>query len=792
MSSRPLLQMLVGMLYAIGRADAQQPIESLLKIYDSKVPQEKIYIHFDNSLYTQGQTVWYKAYVLKGNDPSDLSKNLYIDWFDEKGKFIDRVIAPIVGSTASGSFTVPKKYPGAQLQVLAYTKWMLNFDSAFLFHKNIPVVQTTAQSNTSSVAPVTTLRFFPEGGDMIENISSTIAFKAQKQGGLPADVSGIVADKNGKQVASFMSVHKGMGKFSFTPVSGETYTAEWTDAKGNKQSTVLPAAKREGLLLSINSNPLNTGFSIERTVNAAERFTKATIIAQMNRRVVFRAGVDLSSKTKLSSSIPTTNLPSGILQVTVFDAMHQPMAERIVFVNNDNYLLPVNLQTDTVNLAKHGKNVYNITVPGVITTSLSLSVTDGDTNRDSSNSIISQFLLSGDVKGYVHEPAWYFSSTADSIADFLDLVLLTNGWRRFNWDDVWSGKTPSLPYAADTNYLSITGRIDSLTAKQVQKAGTINMILVGKNSGSKFIFTPLNNDGSFQEKDLVLFDTTKIFYKPNNISLPEHSRVSIRNSFLPLDRNKKMQELALLPPDTTSAPGSASALISHEQWLLDSLKNKTTLEEVTVTAKFKTRFDQLDEQYATGQFSGHSTTIYEYDLVDDPAGRTPANIFNYLRDKVPSFQVSPPQMGARRIVFLLNETRVLGMNDLYTLAVSEVAYVKAFPSFGVGGKNAPAFIVIYTKDGKDINKGPGEMSYTLIGGYTPVKEFYLPQNDELPVNAQADLQRTLYWKPNILTTGNSNKVKIIFSNNDVSHSLRIVLEGFAADGRFIHLTKLLK
>jgi hypothetical protein len=159
MNSRSLLLMLVGIVYAIGTAQAQA-IESLLKEYDAKVPQEKIHIHFDNSLYTPGQTIWYKAYVLKGNEPSDLSKNLYIDWFDEKGKFVDRLIAPIVGSTASGSFTVPAKYTGTQLQVLAYTKWMLNFDSAFLFHKNIPVAQTSIPGILPLLHPVTTLRFF--------------------------------------------------------------------------------------------------------------------------------------------------------------------------------------------------------------------------------------------------------------------------------------------------------------------------------------------------------------------------------------------------------------------------------------------------------------------------------------------------------------------------------------------------------------------------------------------------------------------------------------------------------
>ncbi|MEO7530237.1 MAG: hypothetical protein ABIS69_02465, partial [Sediminibacterium sp.] len=328
-----------------------QQIDSLLTTYDSKLPQEKLHIHFDNSLYTPGQTIWYKAYLLKSNEPSGLSKNLYIDWFDEKGKFVDRIIAPIINATASGSFTVPQNFSGTHLQVLAYTKWMLNFDSAFLFRKTIPVVQNSiALTKQQAAATNTLLRFFPEGGDLVENISSILAFKTQNQGGSPADIKGIVTDKNGKEVAKFASEHDGMGKLNFTPLADETYTAEWQDASGNKRYTSLPTAKKEGLVLSVNTNLVKPGFSIERSTKTSERFTKGLIVAQMYQHIVFRAGFDFGEKMKISSFIPIEGLPSGILEVTVFDAMQQPLAERILFVNNENYRLKINVYIDTINL----------------------------------------------------------------------------------------------------------------------------------------------------------------------------------------------------------------------------------------------------------------------------------------------------------------------------------------------------------------------------------------------------------------------------------------------------------
>jgi hypothetical protein len=794
MSSKSFLLMLVGTVYAIGTLQAQA-IETLLKEYDIKIPQEKIYIHFDNSLYTPGQTIWYKAYVLKGNEPSDLSKNLYIDWFDEKGKFVDRLVAPIVGSTASGSFSIPAKYSGTQLQVLAYTRWMLNLDSAFLFHKNIPVAQTPVIGNTGMVTSATTLRFFPEGGDLVENISSTIAFKAQKQGGMPCDISGIILDKNGKRVTSFASVHNGMGKLVFTPLSGEVYTAEWTDVGGNKHLTILPSAKTEGIQLSINAKSPDPEFFIERQANTGLRFIKGSIVAQMNRRVVFRAGFDLSIKTKLNSSIPINNLPSGILQVTVFDSMHVPLAERIVYVNNDNYLLPVNLHTDTVNLSKRGKNVYEIDVPDSVTASLSLAVTDGETKADSSTNIVSQFLLSGEIKGYVHEPAFYFSSPTGSSREGLDLVMLTNGWRRFNWTDVWNAKTPELAYTPDSNYLSINGTVEGLNEKQIQKAGTLNMILVTKQQGKHFLFTPLKKEGAFAEKDLFLYGTTQIFYKINNTMLTGNKHVTIRNSFLPFDNARRIEMFQPVIPNVEAL--ARIKMIDQQQNSQDSIKSKTTLQDVTVTTKFRTRLEQLDEKYATGPYSGHSSAIYEFNLIDDSTGNTRTSLMTYLENKMRAFQSQPPRLAGKFIVFLLNEETV-SSSEVSRISVAEVAYVKAFPSFRTPTLSVPTpgVIVIYTKKGKELgmnSAGIGEMNSVFIEGYSPVKEFYLPENGELPMNGMIpDLRRTLYWKPNILVNSTDRKIRIAFTNNDISSSLRIVLEGFAADGRLIHINKLLQ
>ena len=239
--------------------------------------------------------------------------------------------------------------------------------------------------------------------------------------------------------------------------------------------------------------------------------------------------------------------------------------------------------------------------------------------------------------------------------------------------------------------------------------------------------------------------------------------------------------------------------MNQQQNNLDSLKSKTTLQEVTVTTKFKTRLEQLDEKYATGPYSGHSSAIYEFNLLDDSIGNTRTNMLTYLEDKLRAFQSQPPRLSGRSVAFFLNEDMQVGVNELSRISVAEVAYVKAFPSFGSGLRDAlrptPAIIVIYTKKGKEFSINSGglsELNIAFIGGYTPVKEFYLPENGERPMNDQPDLRRTLYWKPNILVDRANRKVRIAFNNNDISTSVRIILEGFATDGRLIQINKLLQ
>ncbi|MEA3425747.1 MAG: hypothetical protein U9R46_05840 [Bacteroidota bacterium] len=776
-----------------------QNLDSLLGEYRQKATQEKIHIHFDNSRYLPGQTIWYKAYLLKGDMPSDLSKNLYLDWFDGNGKLLSQTIAPVANAVSFGNYTVPETFKGSHLQVLAYTRWMLNFDSVFLFRHTIPVTSSQlSASAAAAIIPETTLQFFPEGGDLVEDIPSILAFKAINSEGMPVSVTGTIFTKNKQPVSQFATTHNGMGKISFTALPGESYTAEWADPQGNTRTTVLPTPRNTGLVITLSEAADNRFFSIQRKADSEERFKKVSVVATLNEQLLFRANANLMDKTKITASMPVADFPSGVVRLTVFDVNRQPVAERIFFVNNEEYRLIPELITDTLNLEKRGKNVYQLSLSDTVPATLSVSVTDGQDLHDTSRNIFSQFLLSSEIKGHVHQPAYYFSSNTGTVLQDLDLVMLTNGWRRFSWEHVLTGTAPLFRYSRDTGYLSIAGKIDNLSDARIKRAETLNLVLMAKDSTKQFIFTPLQPDGSFREDDLVLFDTTKVFYQLNKTFIPARSRVNIRNTFLPFDSLRTIRSLQKYLPDTTGMARIKAILA--EQKRVEELMKQASLKEVIVRTKVKTRLQEMDEKYTrSGLFQGGQSR--DFNIVDDQTAFASPSAFAYLQSRVAGLQINdaystnPSATWRRQSVSYFLDEIPTDASMLASISMSNIAYIKVFdpPFFGATGGGAGGAIAVYTRKGDDTKTMFVGMDYTLLPGYTPIREFYAPNYAEKQINfTRTDLRRTLHWIPNLLYDGKGKPLTFSFYNNDISKNLQVVVQGITQEGKLIYLSKLLQ
>ena len=104
-------------------------VQTSLQTLSENFPQEKIYVQFDKPTYAAGETVWFKAYIMAGSDPSQISKTVYVDFINPQGKVLEHFVSPILQSGGSGGYEIPLELKDEYVYVKAYTKWMLNLDS---------------------------------------------------------------------------------------------------------------------------------------------------------------------------------------------------------------------------------------------------------------------------------------------------------------------------------------------------------------------------------------------------------------------------------------------------------------------------------------------------------------------------------------------------------------------------------------------------------------------------------------------------------------------------------------
>ena len=790
-----LLILITGSFSAI-----QAQYDTVLNILDTRFPQEKLYLHFDKSYYNPGETIWFKTYIFSANVPSLISKTMYADLVDEKGKVIDRKIAPVVMSSAAASFDLPANLASSTVYVRAYTDWMLNFDSSFIYTKAIPILQEKPAA-ARKIAPKNFLQLFPEGGDLVQGVESRVAFKATDIHGLPYSISGDIVDSKGKAVAKFSSMHDGMGFFILKPEPKEQYKATWKDVTGKLQQTPLPASKKDGYVLTILQDANEIKFIITRPEGVVPAEASVTVVGQMQQQLVYMAKANVSKGPIVRGGIPLDKIPAGILQLTLFSSDKKPLAERIVFVNKQDYYFITDLNSPLKGFEKRKKNVIQIDVPDTIRTNLSISVTDAGINPklEGEDDIFSNVLLTSDIKGYVHNSSYYFSNESDSVKNHLDLVMMTNGWRRFKWTDVLAGKFPETPHQP-SDYIVLNGKVNGLNKTELLNKELTAILEMNKKQ--EFMNIPVGNDGTFSIAGLLFFDTAKIYYQFNNDKdkiLTSRANIDIKSTLnkVPPQLKNDSNEVyhSVLPPKDVWADNIE--LSGKNQAVLDARKKVETLASVTVTAKQKSKKQLLDEQYATGLFSGGDA--YTFDVGEDLSAQGALSILNYLQGRVAGLQISgvgqQAQMSWRGGVpsLFLNEMST-DLSMVQNLNMADVAYIKVFrpPFFGAQGGGSGGAIAVYTKKGVNVyNNDVKGLDFAKIPGYNSEKQFYSPDYSRYDErNTDADYRSTLYWNPFILTDKSSRRQLFTFYNNDVTKKFRVVIEGCDEQGRLTRIEKI--
>ncbi len=762
--------------------DAQKP-DQILNNWSDKSPLEKVYLHLDRENYIAGETAWFKAYLYSDYQPDTISTVVYVELADASGVFIRRVAFPVLLGTAFGQIDLPENLNAGTYQLRSYTPTMLNIDHSYSGRQSV-FIYGKKKTNPVALERKTRIEFFPEGGNLLAGASNVVAFKATNEKGLPLDIRAKLFNSKDEVVSTLESYHDGMGMFDLSPVGGEKYYVI-DDGDAIAQKFYIPGATTKAIALSIIPHPQGHFFEINQK-SSESVFRAAYMIGQMQHRVVFRQDFAGNRET-FQGLINTQKLHSGILQVTFFNKDNQPVAERLCFIDNKEYMQKGKLTADTVSFAAHGKNKFSIQLGDTVRGSFSVSVTDADYSLSAGreNNIFSSLLVTNDLKGYVHNPAWYFRSENDSVKTSIDLLMMTNGWRRFKWEEL-SQKSKEPVLHKDPAFITLAGKITLRDTKKAFDSKPLMMMMITEDSTRRVQMINTDRDGKFNIDSLLFFGKTRVMFADIRGKKSQYI-----DAHLTVDTSLKSYTL---PNETVPGRNDHLLLASQSKYDADFEKiykeKGELLEGVTVKSKKKkTALEELDEKYSSGAFATEARKTF--DLVNSDEGQGYANILAYLRAKgfSPDFRSTSTisALGSYSAEVYLDEFLAEG-DILESLPMSKIAMVKVYSNgfSGSWGNGPGGVIAIYTKKDQDlwnsIDARPTSITYQ---GFTMIKEFYAPDYSVKSSNIKPDSRITLDWRANILVNNLNPRIPISFYNNDRTKKFKVVVEGMTVDGKML-------
>ncbi|MGC9341532.1 MAG: TonB-dependent receptor plug domain-containing protein [Bacteroidales bacterium] len=278
--------------------------------------------------------------------------------------------------------------------------------------------------------------------------------------GIP--VEGSLVDRRGNKILDITSNHLGMGSFSFTPEKGEKYFLETKldDSKASKYQ--LPEGIDMGVNLSIDHFGKDSIYiKLISNIEPASYppNTDYHLFAHTRGKAKFTAVMDLKEKSRVLA-IQKDLFPTGVSHFTLFNANSNPVSERLVFLNNKGFL-NIDIQVNPVVADKRNELSSTVTVRDSygdpVQGNFSLAVVKTTELIDDRN-ILTELLLSSDLKGNIENPSWYFENYNEIKEKELDILMLTQGWRRFDWANVLVNKKLPVSYEVQ-NGIEIGGKI---------------------------------------------------------------------------------------------------------------------------------------------------------------------------------------------------------------------------------------------------------------------------------------------------------------------------------------------
>ena len=758
------------------RAQLLTNLKQNLEDYRQNTLQEKLYVHTDKSFYLAGEILWFKIYAVNAgnNQPLDMSKVAYVDIIDNNHNTVVQAKIGLKNAMGNGSIYIPVSVNNGNYKLRVYTSWMKNFSPDFYFEKAITIINTlktpAAVKDTSSGYDI---QLFPEGGNLVKNIPGKIGFKVTGRDGRGVNFKGAIINERNDTLVKFSPLKFGMGSFMFTPTANNNYHAVFIMAGTKPIIKPLPVVNDEGYTMQVT--PGNDSYTVVVKGSPANR--SSTVYLLVHTRGV----------TKIAESKPLENgsagfiinkagLDDGITSITVFNSSKQPVCERLIFKYPTKKLL-VTATTDQpqygtrkkVNVNLYAKDQDQKQVSGNL--SVAIYKLDSLQTADESD-ILSYLWLSSDLKGNIESPGYYLKSNDATTAEALDNLLLTQGWRRFNWSDILTAQNLHQEFLPEYNGPIITGKLKS-NSTNVNQYGIVGYLSIpGKNVQ---LYTAKSDyAGRF------LFNT-KPFYGPNEVvtqtdftSVDTTYRIEVESPFSdkysttvlpPVSIKKEMQALLQTQSITMQVQNLYSGDkanrffepvidsgafygIPDKSYMLDEFVRFPTMEEVL-------------REYVTWVLTSKSHGKYQITMYNED---------NYVKegplvliDGIPIFDIDKTYT-----IDPLKVKRIDVIHNRYFYGPAVAEGILSFSTYkgDVGGFEIDPKAVIIDYEGLGLRRE----------FYSPVYETPQQVNSRLP-----DFRNLLYWAPNVTTHIQGNE-SLTFYTSDQQGKYIGIIEGITADG----------
>ena len=825
-------------------------------------PQEKVYLHFDNTAYFQGDVIWFSAYVVNATSHTPAaSKVLYVELLSPNGVVLKQLKLKIEDGRAHGSLPlvdIPTDQarvlrgvtalPSGFYEVRAYTRTMLNFDHAGVFSRVFPVYEAPKkegdynnpgmkrwdnpydqQRPETEKSKVLSLSFYPEGGHLVMGQPCRIAFKAIDDKGQGVAISGQLTLNGTEQPIAIETLHDGMGQFTFTPTKKRHQA---TIVYKEKEYTFrLPEAEDEAYTLRVDNlreqqiRGLLTGYT-----GCPDELLGMMLI---NRGKACYFDTLSIKKGNASWSIPKEELPTGVHQLTIFNAAGKVLAQRQLFINNGIKKGVIEITASAQQhepFAKVEMAVRTTSPDGTpLPTTLSMAVRDNkDLGTAYTDNIYTNMLLSSELKGYIHRPEYYFEANDIDHIRALDLLMMTQGWTRYNWTQMARVEPFYIKHYTEDG-LVIDGYLLGRMKDNPVEGVTVRMRLYSPDrSQTQETSVVTDKDGSFGFAVEEFTGTWDMFLSATKDDKQIDCRMRLDRASRPTTRAYSQAEMHL--PNHISIYDTLDIVDVKKDPILQATPDSVfLLDNVDIHGR-KKYIDYLTFK----SYNAEEDTEFHLDQ-----GRYTYMVRDYLKDKGYNIDYSqydgviPPDITTREemITWSILQCPINNRRVLWYLHDEDKQWIKASytPGFDIDMEDVKSIIVyddpfeymaipfvrevltveqmealrtplhdstntyasgLYVIDiamypkGLRKSKVKGQRQ-TTFRGYTETQEFYAPEYPDGPIQGDVDYRRTLYWNP-ALTTDHKGKATVTFYNNGYSKHFNISAEGITPQGTVMH------